>query len=123
MITFPKDTSRLRWTRHIKNKMVFYHLSAAQIIRIFRRPDRIEEGIAPETMAAVQAKKSISAHKPKHEELWLMYQKKPNKKIILISTWRYPGKTKPGQTVPIPSEIVAELMQENWKIDGLIQKS
>jgi hypothetical protein len=58
MITFPKDTPQFSWTRHIKNKMVFYHLSGAQILRIFRKPARREEGIAANTVAAMQSKNS-----------------------------------------------------------------
>lgn len=105
MLTLPKDTPRLKWTRHIKNKMIFYHLSQAAVLRILRSPERLEEGVAPKTNAAMRIKKSIGANKPKEEELWLMYQKNSAGKIILISTWRYPGRTKPGQTIPIPEDI------------------
>jgi len=134
MLTFPKDTREFSWTRHIKNKMVFYHLSGTQILRIFRKPDRIEEGVAPETIAAMQTKKSLGANTPRQEEIWIMYRvnkglRTKNKereqkssgsipqslvlssksRITLISAWRYPGITKPGDRLPIPVEIAEEL--------------
>lgn len=111
MLTLPKDTARLSWTRHIKNKMVFYHLSGAQVLRIFKRPDRREEGIAPGTVAAMKTKKSVNAKNPKKEELWIMYKvKKP--KITMISAWRYPGETKAGERLPIPQDTLEFLEQE-----------
>ena len=82
MLSFPKDNAQFSWTRHIKNKMVFYHLSGAQILRIFRKPKRIEEGIAPSTVAAMISRKpappssrsrGISSRSPS-EELWIMYR-------------------------------------------------
>lgn len=125
----------MSWTRHIKNKMVFYHLSGAQILRIFRRPDRREEGIAEGTAAAMCSRKSNTTKKhlqtthdkpqARHEELWIMYR--TNKKgvapklqtthyklptvsrITMISAWRYPGVTKAGERPPIPLEIAEEL--------------
>lgn len=108
MLTFPKDTARLRWTRHIKNKMVFYHLSGAQVLRIVRKPERREEGIAPETVAAMKTKKASGAKTARSEELWVMF--KTNKgKITMISAWRYPGKTKPGERPEIPEDTMREL--------------
>lgn len=127
MLTLPKDTARLKWTRHIKNKMVFYHLSAAHILRIFRKPDRVEEGIAPDTIAAMKSrKKGIGGRvkgTDKTEEIWIMYKisgKKLNpvpytlnpRPVTMISAWRYPGKTKPGERPPIPEDILQELGNE-----------
>jgi hypothetical protein len=108
MLTLPKDTARMSWTRHIKNKMVFYHLSGAQILRIFTRPDRREEGIAPGTVAAMKTKKSTSTKNPRKEEIWIMYKtKKP--KVTMISAWRYPGETKKGERPEIPEDVLREL--------------
>jgi len=134
MLTFPKDTAQLSWTRHIKNKMVFYHLSGAQLLRIFRRPDRVEEGIAPQTIAAMKTKAKNSSlslrgrtsgrGNPVSEEIWIMYkinskQKTRNSKqssvssfkskIVMISAWRYPGVTKKGERPLIPEDVLAEL--------------
>lgn len=126
MITLPKSDARFGWTRHIKNKMVYYGISKAQIMRIFRRPERTEEGIAPETIAAMKTKKSSG--KTKNSEIWIMYSlntKPPiaratgyvsrdtrRSRVTMISAWRYPGKTKPGERPPIPLEILNELTSE-----------
>lgn len=128
MLKLPKSDSRFGWTRHIKNKMVYYHLSAAQVLRIFRFPDRREEGVAPNTIAAMKVRKKVSASKSamqrglrNSEEIWMMYrisggrQKSSGSKVVLISAWRYPGRTKPGERVPVPVEILDEL-----KAEGLI---
>lgn len=131
MLTFPKDTAQFSWTRHIKNKMVFYHISGAQILRIFRKPNRREEGIAPGTSACMQGRKLAGSSKGRAEEIWIMYRmnkglrakdlrpghggnlptKRPQSRITLISAWRYPGVTKPGERPPIPNDILAELAE------------
>ena len=74
-------------------------------MRILRSAERTEEGIAPDTSAAMRVKKSVGANNPREEEIWIMYQTKPAKKIIMISAWRYPGRTKPGAPIPIPDDI------------------
>ncbi len=90
------------WTNHAKDKMRFYRLSEQRILRILHFPSRIEEGIAPNTIAMMQ-----SAGSAKHpHEIWIMIQEtKVRRKII--SAWKYPGKTKPGD--PLPKEILMEL--------------
>lgn len=118
MLQFPKDTPRLSWTRHVKNKMVFYHLSGAQILRIFRKPDRREEGIAPDTVAAMKTrvfennakKEGNNANRKRSEELWIMY-KTVKGKTTMISAWRYPGTTKPGERPEIPADTLEELLK------------
>ena len=138
LIKFPKDDSRFRWTRHIKNKMLFYGLSESRIRAVVRNPKRVEEGIAPQTVAAMQPKASGK----KKEEIWVMYRTakrsqtdadlnadsrrqdqengqrmsasrlRQSAPVLMISAWRYPGVTKPGAPVPIPDDIAAELDQE-----------
>jgi hypothetical protein len=135
MLTFPKDTAQFSWTRHIKNKMVFYHISGAQILRIFRKPNRREEGIAPGTSACMQGRKLAGSSKGRAEEIWIMYRmnkglrtknkeresrvlspqssvlsKHSQSRITLISAWRYPGVTKPGERPLIPADI-AEMLE------------
>lgn len=119
MLTLPKDTPRLKWTAHIKNKMIFYNLSGQQVLTIFRRPERVEEGVAPQTVAAMRTKKALGSKEKKSSEVWIMYR--VSKRSVqqasglaipvttLISAWRYPGVTKPGSPVPIPAEIREEL--------------
>lgn len=119
MLKLPENDNRFTWTRHSKNKMLFYNISKAQIIRILKQPDRIEEGIAEDTIGAMKVQKSFGKIK-KESEMWIMYQMKtisakesrfglPTKKITMISAWRYPGRTKPGDKIPIPEDIAEEL--------------
>jgi len=119
MLTLPKDTPRLKWTAHIKNKMIFYNLSGQQVLTIFRRPERVEEGVAPQTVAAMRTKKALGSKDKKSSEVWIMYKvgrrtSRPGLGLsipvtTLISAWRYPGVTKPGSPIPIPAEIREEL--------------
>ena len=99
--------------------MLFYNITKSTILRILRRPDRTEEGIAEDTVGAMKIQKSSGKEK-RESEIWIMYQAKkisaketktglPGKKITMISAWRYPGRTKPGDTIPIPDDIVQEL--------------
>lgn len=82
--------------------MRFYKLSEQRILRVLHSPSRIEEGIAPKTIAMMQ-----SAGSGKHPyEIWTMIQETKIKRKI-ISAWKYPGKTKRGD--PLPEEILREL--------------
>jgi len=49
-----KNDSKYYWTNHVREKMIFYGLSDSLIKRIIRFPERIEEGIAPDTIASVK---------------------------------------------------------------------
>lgn len=70
--------------------------------RIIHSPKRIEEGIAVKTVAMMQG-----AGSKKHPyEVWVMIQETPKRRKI-ISAWRYPGVTKPGD--PLPPEILKEI--------------
>lgn len=104
---FPRDDKNYKWTRHIKDKMIFYRISEQKIKTILKSPDRHEEGVAQNTNAAMKRNDT-----PKRkEELWVMYQKH-GPKSLLISSWRYPGKSKPGKEIPIPDEILNEIKKE-----------
>jgi len=83
-----------------------YRLSEKRVLRIFKKPDRKEEGVAPETVAVMQ----ITGTKKHPTEAWMMYQiiKKP-KQIKIISAWRYPGRTPIGQRPIIPEDTLEEL--------------
>ncbi len=105
-------------------KMQYYGISEQRIKRIVRFPTRTEEGVAEDTIAAMQP-----AGAKGQQELWVMYKivdgKKtennsrdkteksianyflPSKKIKIITTWRYPGKSSARD--PIPTEILAEI--------------
>ncbi|MCD6568887.1 hypothetical protein J7K70_01930 [bacterium] len=114
------------WTKHSQAKMSFYGLSSSRVKRVIRHPHRIEKGIAPGTIAAMQR-----AGSKKHPyEIWVMYEikhikknnkagekkekpetNKKQKPITIISAWKYPGKTKPGDPIPIPPEIFQEIIK------------
>ena len=94
------------WTTHSKAKMRQYRLSESRVLRVFRKPDRKEEGIAPETLAAMQ----VAGTKKNPTEIWVMFVVvKRLKGIKIISTWRYPGRTPVGQRPKIPEDILEEL--------------
>jgi len=99
-IKFSKTSSNFIWTAHAKDKMDYYRLSPSRVLRVFRHPERVEEGVAPKTVAVMQPLT------PKHtSEIWLMYQKGKNGIITIITAWRYPGKSPSRGTIPIPEEI------------------
>jgi len=94
----------VQFTNHARAKMRFYGLSEARVKRVLNSPKRVEEGIAPGTIAMLQ-----SAGSAKHPyEIWTMIvSDKKGKRVI--SAWKYPGVTKPGQ--PLPSEILREISE------------
>ncbi len=115
-LKLPKDTEKIFWTKHSKVKMRQYRFSEKRVLRILRKPDRKEEGIAPGTIANMQ----ITGTKKHPTEAWVMYQlinskseirnsKLKEKKIKIISVWRYPGRTPVGQRPIIPEDTLEEL--------------
>jgi hypothetical protein len=119
-----KKSNTLFWTSHAKAKMRHYGLSESRVKRIIHTPKRIEEGIAPKTVAMMQP----AGSKKNPYELWVMIQvvapkrrgdsdsprsrfsgagRSVGKVHKVISAWRYPGVTKPGQ--PLPEEIIREM--------------
>ncbi len=92
------------WTKHARAKMRYWSLSEARVKRVLHFPLRIEEGIAPGTVAMLQA-----AGTKKHPyEVWVMLNERGKGRRV-ISAWRYPNRTKPGE--PLPAEIVKELRE------------
>jgi len=88
--------------------MGFYRLSESRVRRVIHSPKRVEEGIAPKTIAMMQpASMKTKSGKPYWtQEIWVMIQEERSRRKV-ISAWRYPGMTKPGQS--IPEEIMREL--------------
>jgi len=101
-----KNSEKVYWTQHSKMKMRHYRFSEKRVLKIFRKPDRTEEGIAEGTVAAMQ----ITGTKKYPTEAWVMYVilKKP-KGIKIISAWRYPGRTPVGERPIIPEDTLEEL--------------
>ncbi|MBI3114579.1 MAG: hypothetical protein HYZ07_01325 [Candidatus Harrisonbacteria bacterium] len=128
LLRFPKDDASMRWTAHVKNKMVQYGLGEGRIRRVIKNGTRREEGVAPNTVAVMQRNDT-----PKRkEEIWVMVQESRNQennktikqgntklealrislrrtKMTIISAWRYPGVSKPGKAIPIPDDVMEEL--------------
>jgi len=131
---------KIFWTEHSKIKMRQYGLSQQKILGILRRPERTEKAIVPELVAVMRtnpvkkmqgtlSKAKEDSLKEKYAnlkkiwqrkapgEIWVMYKdvKKQSEGNIrkIISAWRYPGISKPGEEIPIPEDIRHEL-----KING-----
>ncbi|OHB18420.1 MAG: hypothetical protein A2666_05025 [Parcubacteria group bacterium RIFCSPHIGHO2_01_FULL_47_10b] len=116
-----KDTNRLVWTEHAKHKVRHYQLSSSKIRSIIDHPERREEAIVEGLFASMRT----SGSRKHRYEIWTMYaivQTKPTslklantvislapqKRIKIISAWRYPGKTEPGKPIPIPDDTIRE---------------
>lgn len=104
LLKTPKNDAKYMWTNHVVRKMAFYGLSAERVKRVLRSPKRSEDGVAENTVAVMQQ----TGTKKKPTEVWVMYQKKNTKKVI-ISAWRYPGISPVGKKIPIPVDILDEL--------------
>ncbi|MFA5052626.1 MAG: hypothetical protein WC565_01015 [Parcubacteria group bacterium] len=92
----------LLWTRHSRFKMRQHSLSETRVRRVLNSPDRIERGIALKTIAMMRKEKAIK----KEFEVWVMVSEDgPSRRII--SAWRYPGVTRPGE--PLPREVLVEM--------------
>ena len=138
--------------------MHYYGLSEQKVLGVIRRPQRIETGIAENTVAVMMPVGNIKKNKKPSkwnrsynddgeqekwsQEIWVMYQTSKqksaisnqqklkiisenksasrrtklkelqnkinsNKKITIISAWRYPG-VSPKKN-PIPNEILREI--------------
>ena len=127
-IQMPKNDAKYHWTNHVGMKMLYYGLSADRVKRVIRSPYRSEKGIAPNTIAVMQPSKTIplkQGNKPEwKEEIWVMYAEKSGpkgtsvmdkmqnllgKKKVVITAWRYPGKSPVREAIPIPENILEEL--------------
>jgi len=85
----------LLWTNHSQAKMRHYRLTESRVKRVLDHPKRVEGGIAEKTVALMQ-----TAGTAKHAyEIWVMVQDTPKRRKV-ISAWRYPGETKPGESLP-----------------------
>ena len=109
MIKFkePKDTERISWTKHCKEKMRYYALSESAVKNVLWKPKRQETGIADGTLAQMRP----SGSKKRPQEVWIMYQPLKSGALRIISAWRYPGISKPKGPLPIPADILEELKE------------
>jgi len=106
---------QLHWTEHVKFKMRQYGLSKSKLMQLVYKPERKESGIAPGTIAVMKTNISYSKAKSKRApgEIWLMYKDSKDARKI-ISAWRYPGISKPGE-INIPEDIRQELLSNEYK--------
>lgn len=100
------------WTAHAKFKMKYYGLSESRVKSVLRNPERIEEGIAENTVAMMKINKT--SNRP--YEIWVMVTrasiqnsklKIQNSPMRVVSAWKYPGQTKPGS--PLPRAVLREM--------------
>jgi hypothetical protein len=82
----------LEWTLHAQAKMRHYRLSQSRVRHVLHTPKRVEEGVAPKTIAAMQPA-SMKTKDTWTQEIWVMVQDTPKARKI-ISAWRYPGVSK-----------------------------
>lgn len=109
MMPFIKKPTQLQWTLHARAKMNHYRLTPSRVRHVMHSPKRIEEGVAPKTVAMMQpasiktagARADIrmggggaSAKESWTQEIWVMIQDAKDGRRV-ISAWRYPGVTKP----------------------------
>jgi len=87
--------------------MNYYKLAQSRVRRVIRSYERIEEGIAENTIAMMQPYGN-----KKDKEIWVMIADKGDERYV-ISAWRYPGRTKSGE--PLPKEILAEFRDGTFK--------
>lgn len=107
---FLKRPAKLEWTLHARAKMNHYRLTPSRVRHVLHSPKRVEEGVAPNTIAMMQpvsmktvaARASAGTNASAHaaakkeswsQEIWVMMQDKKGVRTI-ISAWRYPGMTK-----------------------------
>ena len=121
---------KLQWTDHSQIKMKQYGLSKSKVSGILRKPERREKAIVPGLIAVMKTNKvffkekqitvSNAWKKPQKApgEIWIMYKDVKNRKEgdvrKIISAWRYPGISKPGEEIPIPEDISIFLKGGIW---------
>jgi hypothetical protein len=107
----PPKQNVLHWTLHARAKMDYYRLSPARVRRVLNTPQRVEEGVAPKTMAMMQPaslKARTTGKETWSQEIWVMVEDKKKERTV-ISAWRYPGVTKPRDSVS------AAFLQKEYK--------
>lgn len=115
--------------------MGYYRLSEARVRRVLNMPMRVEEGVAPKTVAMMApvsthaerrmtplfksgfSKNRTSSDKGEKwsQEIWVMVQDVPTGRKI-ISAWRYPGVSKAR------SEITKEMMRNEFRAFAISDK-
>jgi len=102
---FLKKPVQLQWTLHARAKMNHYRLSPAWVRHVLHSPKRVEEGVAPKTVAMMQpvSMKLLGKKESWTQEIWVMVQDAAGARKV-ISAWRYPGVTKPRDAAFLKKE-------------------
>ncbi|MCC6934763.1 MAG: hypothetical protein IT406_03710 [Candidatus Yanofskybacteria bacterium] len=103
----PRDNANFRWTHHVVRKLRFYALTPSRVLRVIRAPERVEDGVAEGTLAAMQT----AGTKAKPWEVWVMWREEGKRRVV-ITAWRYPGVSPVRERVPLPAGVLAELESE-----------
>jgi hypothetical protein len=113
-----KKPIQLQWTLHARAKMSHYRLTPSRVRHVLHSPKRIEEGIAPKTVAMMQpvSMKAIGKKESWNQEIWVMVQD-ADKIRKVISAWRYPGVTKARDAVFLKREY-RDFMADNKEESG-----
>lgn len=108
-MTIIRKARILHFTHHAREKMRHYRLSESRIKRILHSPKRVEEGIAPETIAMMQptSLKRTGKKETWSQEIWVMIEDMPKRRNV-VSAWRYPGTTKPRD------ELTQEFLRQEY---------
>ena len=131
----PKNDSKYYWTRHSIGKMMQYGLSAQRVTRVIRSYERIETGVAKDTVAVMQPnaiRMDKDGKKKWSQEIWVMYQTpKASIKNETLPTGRQELKIKNEKSVDnIISNLKNKLAGKNqlriisvWRYPGVSPKN
>lgn len=124
---FLRRPANLEWTLHAQAKMNHYRLTSSRVRHVLHAPKRVEEGIAPNTIAMMQpvSMKTVAARGLSNgvnakkeswsQEIWVMVQDKKGVRTV-ISAWRYPGMTKVRDAIFLKREYNEFLTDESKTI-------
>lgn len=81
------------FTNHALFKMAFYGLSEGRVRRVIKSPTRVEEGIAPDTIAMMQPSsiKTKQGTRMWSQEIWVMMSKRENAKRGITNNFKTIG--------------------------------
>ncbi len=104
-MSFLKNPAQLQWTLHARAKMNHYRLTSSRVRHVLHSPKRVEEGVAPKTVAMMQpvSMKMDGRKESWTQEIWVMVQDVVGARKV-ISAWRYPGVTKPRDAAFLKKE-------------------
>lgn len=136
---------KIFWTQHSIVKMKQYGISKSKVLNLLHKPERTEQGFVPGTMGMMKTNKlfnnitfkknlrldlkvktkwqpafakASACQRKAPGEIWLMYKDTVDQRKI-ISVWRYPGVSKPGEEMPLPDDLKIEIMNNKNFFDNL----